>query len=366
MEGYESKEMWISTGTRRKTTMVACAVVVAIGLVAYVFQMANGMEGYVDLRAWSIYIAMFYACAAAGAGTLLMMGVFSVFGLVAPETYRRAYGVSLAAFVAASVFIMIDLGNPLSIFAMVLNPQPASPLFYDMIILPVAIVVSIVGIRLAAKGSRPKMGFGILCLVTAVAVLGIESWIVVAPETKAAWGVLLGFGPSLVQALVMALALFMLVTDEYENVLKKVLALVAALAVLTILIDSLSGIGNSAMGQQMASIVSSPLLWIAILVAACGVIVQFTKGKAPQTAASILVAVSIPLMKLALLQGGQTAGNLFGTTTNLMGFGAVEVVASIGVIALAVLLFVAIATKSGNKDAENAADNVIRVQEVQA
>lgn len=363
MEGIKTKELWIDIGDHRKSAIIVCAVVAAIGLIAYVFQAVNGMEGYSDLRAWSIYIALFYSCAAAGAGTLIIMGVCSVFGLMAPETYRRAYGVSLAAFVAASVFVMVDLGNPLTIFAMVLNPQPLSPLFYDMIILPVAIIVSIVGMGTAKAGSRPKMGFGVLCLALAVAVLGIESWIVVAPETKAAWGVLLGFGPSLIQSLVMALALFMLISDEYSEVLKKVLTLVASLAILTIVIDALSGMGNSAMGMQMTSIISSPLLWVGVLVAVCGVVVQFIKGGSSQTAASLLVILSIPLLKLALLQGGQSAGNLFGATTDLVGFGAVEVIVSIGAIALAVLLFIAVTSDcSDTKTVEESA----AVQEVRA
>lgn len=350
MEGNKAKELWVDMGNHKKTAMTVCAVIAVIGFAAYVFQMINGMEGYVDLRAWSIYIALFYSCAAAGAGTLFITGVFSIFGLIAAETYRRSYAMSLVAFIAASIFIMVDLGNPVSIFAMVTNPQLASPLFYDMIILPIAIIVSIVGIVVSIKGNRPKVSFGILCLISAVAVLGIESWIVVAPETKAAWGVLLGFGPSFVQSLVMALALFMIITDEYRAILKKVLALVAGFAILTIVIDALSGMGNSAMGLQMASIISSPLLWIGILIAVCGVVGQFLKGGPIQVTASLLVAVSIPLLKLALLQGGQTAGNLFGTTTSLMGFGAIEVVVSVGIIALAIFLFIAIiASKSEKK-----------------
>lgn len=341
MKGTGTQERWIDIGSHRKTLMITCAAITLVGFIAYIFQLVNGMEGYTDLRAWSIYIALFYSCAAAGAGTMLVTGVFSVFGLIEARTFRKAYGLSLAAFVAASVFIMIDLGNPMSIYFMVINPQPLSPLFYDMLILPISIIVSIVGMRITMKGERPKMSFGVLCLVLAVAVLGIESWIVVAPETKAAWSVLLGFGPSLIQSLVMALSLFMLITDEYRDILKKTLALLVCFAVATIVIDALSGMGNSAMGLQMSSIISSPLLWIGILIAACGTILQFTKIPSAQVVASLLVAVSIPILKLSLLQGGQTAGNLFGATTDLVGFGVTEIVVSVGVIALAVLLFIA-------------------------
>lgn len=363
MEASKSGERWIDIGNRRAVVLAVCAVIAVIGVVAYAFQMTGGMEGYTDIRAWSIYVAFFYSCAAAGAGMLIVTGVLSVFGLADPRTYRRAYGVALAAFIAASVFVMIDLGNPLVIFAMVTNPQPSSPLFYDMIALPVAIIVSFIGMRLVGKGARPKVSFGIVCLVLAVAVLGIESWIVVAPETKAAWGVLLGFGPSLVQSLVMALALFTLVSREYASVMKKVLALVTTFALATIVVDAASGMGSSAMGQQMASIISSPLLWAGIAIAVCGAAVQFAKARSAQVVASLLVVFSIPLLKLALIQGGQTAGNLFGATTDLVGFGALEVVASVGVIAVAVLIFVAITSNGKDKQKQG---NAASVQEVQA
>ena len=77
MEGNKPQAMWLDVGSHRKTAMIACAAIAAVGLIAYVFQAINGMEGYVDLRAWSIYIALFYSCAAAGAGTLLVMGVWA-------------------------------------------------------------------------------------------------------------------------------------------------------------------------------------------------------------------------------------------------------------------------------------------------
>ena len=116
-------------------TIACLGVLLGVGLVAYGYQTRNGLgvTGMSRDISWGLYIAQFTFLVGIAASSVLV---------VLP---RYAHGksdlaplvpvgecVSVSALVAAMTFVLVDLGRPSRVLAVILHPAPSSLMFWDI------------------------------------------------------------------------------------------------------------------------------------------------------------------------------------------------------------------------------------------
>ena len=119
-----------------RAVWVAGIVLAVVGAAAFAVQMANQSMAGGSHYPWGFYIALFYAAASAGAGLLMVAGIARWAGAIGARDMGVLYAVACALFVVASVLIVVDLGNPAAILLTYASANPASPVFFDAIVLP--------------------------------------------------------------------------------------------------------------------------------------------------------------------------------------------------------------------------------------
>ena len=144
----ESSEGRLVCGVPKPFWIVGAALAV-IGIAAFIFQMAGQSMAGASQYPWGFYIALFYTLASVGAGLLVVGGIARTAGLMDGALMAKLYAVACAAFVAASVLIVVDLGFPQAIMLAYASANPSSPVFFDAIVLPLCIVFTIVAVLLA-------------------------------------------------------------------------------------------------------------------------------------------------------------------------------------------------------------------------
>ena len=110
--------------------------VVALGLVAWVYQLRQGMAvaGYRDSAFWAIYIANVVTFIGVSYGGAVVSAILMLAGASwrAPLV-RLAEGVALVTVVVGGAFIIPHLGRPDRLADMVIHGNVASPVFWDMV-----------------------------------------------------------------------------------------------------------------------------------------------------------------------------------------------------------------------------------------
>lgn len=123
-----SQRYWLAVGL--------LAAVVVIGIVAWIYQLLNGMAvaGYRDSAFWAIYIADVVAFIGVSYGGAVVSAILMLAGASwrAPLV-RLAEGVALVTVVVGAAFIIPHLGRPDRLLGMVTHANVASPVFWDMV-----------------------------------------------------------------------------------------------------------------------------------------------------------------------------------------------------------------------------------------
>lgn len=321
---------------KQKVILVVCAALVLIGLIGYVLQLTLGLSGYAAHAPWGLYIVAFYCAAGLGAGALIAAATIALSRSIDDSTLSKLYAVAAAAFVVASACVIADLGSPAALFEMIISPNLAGPLFYDMIILAAGIVVGIVGAVMMRRADAKRTPLAVASLAIAIAVLAIEAWLLSITYAHDSWSLLLGFTPALIQAAVLGIAALALLAPDVRA-LRYLLGFGAAVVVLTEGVEAAIGIKDTLAGAQLAAFIQSPLLWIAAVIAVAG-IVLLCQGKGRWAAAATLAEVVF--IKAAAIWSGQAIA-VTSKDTFLGGFGIgfEEVLVIAGIAAVGVLVY---------------------------
>jgi Ni/Fe-hydrogenase subunit HybB-like protein len=135
-------------GSRRYKALIAILVVIAIaGFIFYLRQLSYGLgiTGMSRDVSWGLYIAnlTFFVGVAASAVMLVLpyyLHNYKAFGRI------TALGefLAVAAVIIAGTSVTVDLGQPARIFNLVLHPTPNSPLFWDVVVLSIYMLLNIV------------------------------------------------------------------------------------------------------------------------------------------------------------------------------------------------------------------------------
>ena len=160
----------------------------AIGLGSWIFQLARGLSvtGMRDVVSWGAYIVTFAFFVGLSAGGLIVASSAEVFKVGALKPLARL-GVltALAAVACAALMIIPDLGRPERIFELFVHPQWSSPLIWDVAIIAIYFVFSIVDLAVlhrhahapTARTAATVRVLAVVGLPTAVLLHSITAWI---------------------------------------------------------------------------------------------------------------------------------------------------------------------------------------------
>jgi molybdopterin-containing oxidoreductase family membrane subunit len=223
--------------TRGKVWLGALVVLVLVGLLAWFYQLSEGLAvtGMNNVFSWGLYIMLFVFFVGLSAGGLIISSVPKFFHSDRYDSIATlGVLVSFACIVVAGLLIIPDLGRPTRVVGFVLSPDFRSPMVWDF-----AIVV-LYGLftagyfwlltrrDLAARGSR--LAFGVedtaagrkrdknlsfwaaaIAIPLAVALHSITGWIFALQIGRGSWFSPLVAPMFIMKALVSGLALMLVV-----------------------------------------------------------------------------------------------------------------------------------------------------------
>ncbi|WP_181686094.1 NrfD/PsrC family molybdoenzyme membrane anchor subunit [Halorhabdus salina] len=224
-------------GTRGKAWVAALSGLVLVGLVAWAYQLSQGLivTGMDNVFSWGLYIMLFVFFVGLSAGGLIISSVPKFFHSDRYDSIA-ALGVlvSFACIVVAGLLILPDLGRPTRVVGFFLSPDFRSPMVWDFAIVVLyglfcAVYFWLLTRRdLAARGSR--LAFGVqdteagrqrdrklsfwaaaIAIPLAVALHSVTGWIFALQIGRGSWFSPLVAPMFIMKALVSGLAL-MLVT----------------------------------------------------------------------------------------------------------------------------------------------------------
>jgi dimethyl sulfoxide reductase membrane subunit len=159
----------------------------ALGLAAWIYELHNGLAttGMRDVVSWGMYIFTFAFFIGLSAGGLIMASSAEVFGINDLKPLSRLGVLSAAACVTvAAIMILPDLGRPGRILNIFIHPNWTSPLVWDILIISVYLVFSVVDLavlqRHEAEPARYRQAVRVLAYVglpTAVLLHSVTAWI---------------------------------------------------------------------------------------------------------------------------------------------------------------------------------------------
>lgn len=170
----------------RRWGLNALLLVVAAGLFAWVYEVANGLAttGMRDVVSWGLYIFTFAFFVGLSAGGLIMASSAEVFGVRSLRPLSRLGILTAAASVAvAALMIIPDLGRPERIFTIFRHPNWTSPLVWDVIIVLAYLAFAVVDLVVVGRSEgasvmrrRARM-LAYIGLPLAVLLHSITAWI---------------------------------------------------------------------------------------------------------------------------------------------------------------------------------------------
>ncbi|MDR1014879.1 MAG: polysulfide reductase NrfD [Coriobacteriales bacterium] len=381
-----------AVGKARVPVIIILALVVCGGLAAWAYQLAGGLAvtGMNNGTSWGLYIASFMFFVGLSAGGLIVASSASVFGV---KSYKRvarpAVLLSTVCIVAAAAFVLVDLGGVQRALNLLTHANLTSPLMWDVIVITVYLAINIVYLVLMARpaGRRSDRALAVasrVALPVAILVHSVTAWIFGLEIAKVGWHSAIMAPLFVTSALDSGLALLLIVlvvlsATRLFAIEKKLLASLAGLLVVCVAVDAFM-VGcevltmaypgaheEAAILGALFSGTSAPFFWGEVVL---GLVVPFlllVSAKARQSTpvvvvASALVVCGVFLKRVWLLVTSFAAFNVEGAPGVAYGRSAlsgteswalagtyaptwVEVVVVLGVVALAALIYVALAPR---------------------
>ena len=333
--------------SKQKTTsfspwLIACAVLVVVGLAAWIVQLTQGFDvlGVSQTVSWGVYIAAFFLLAGAGSGLIILAAAADLGWLAALQGQRRMLlTAAIGCFVAAGVMILMDIGKPERVINMILSPNFGSMFVWDFYALALSVVLALVYLYLGPMGKWLPWAAAIV----AAAVVIVEGWILSSSAATVMWHSALVPVIFLLEGLVTALALIVLANGKAA--VGRLLAglLVAVLALTLIELFTLTNAGEPEQVAGVGLLLGGSLAvyyWGQLLL---GLAVPFVllvwagKNRSAVMAAAVLAILGVFVAKMVLLVAGQ-AQPFMGAQAGYMP-SLVELAGVVGVLGLAGLVY---------------------------
>jgi molybdopterin-containing oxidoreductase family membrane subunit len=385
----------IMTKTKTLPVVIVLALLTLVGIGAWVYQLRGGLAvtGMNNGNSWGLYITCFMFFVGLSAGGLIVASSASVFGIKDyKKVARPAILLSTVCIVAAAAFILVDLGSVQRVFNLIIHPNFTSPLMWDVIVITLYLIINIVYLVLMRRPSASERALAVtsrFALPVAILVHSVTAWIFGLQIAKAGWYSAIMAPLFVASALDSGLALLLIVlgilnaTGTFKTE-KRLLTSLAGLLAVCIAVDGFM-VGCEVLTMAypgadatilavMTSGATAPLFWGEIVL---GLIVPFCllvfskirENMVAVTVASALVVVGVFFKRTWLLLTSFGPLNIEGAPGVAYGRSAlggtdmwelagtymptwVEGVVALGIVALAVLLFVLLSQKVIATDAQ--------------
>lgn len=328
----------LSLSGKKMVALVVGAAMCVAGLAAWGYQLAAGMQ-VTNLRnsfTWGLYMGSFEFFIAMATGGML---VFSIAYLWNVETLKpfvkiAALG-SLASVIAAGVAIFEDLGEPFHALYMIITPNVGSPLFWDVVILTLYVIVCVVAVALAllpdTKKNKNNRGyrmaneenrrrFSFIAFPMAFLLNIITSFMFATQNTREWWhsalipvnacaeAVAVGLSFTILLCVIMARHEIFAENSEGIGLLSRIAAAAVAAYIVMTFIEVVplawSGTRESAHLLHLVFHTYGLLFWLQILLPLLGMILFLVGGGLAgelAAAASVLVIIGIFIQRMMLL-----------------------------------------------------------------
>ena len=203
-----------------KVAGIVGAILAVVGIVFWIKQLSGGMvqTGMRNLDSWGLYITNFMFFVGLSAGGLIISSIPKAFGIEGfGDISKIAVWTAICCTVAAIGFVIVDLGGPQRVWELFVYSNLSSPLMWDIIVLLVYLILSIVLLWAMAGEEKGRVShtalrvLSVISLVTAVMVHTVTAWIFGLQPSHELWYTAL-LGPWFVSsALVCGTALVMVV-----------------------------------------------------------------------------------------------------------------------------------------------------------
>ncbi|MCL2780195.1 MAG: polysulfide reductase NrfD [Actinomycetia bacterium] len=158
-----------------------------LGLAAWIYELKDGLAttGMRDVVSWGMYIFTFAFFIGLSAGGLIMASSAEVFGITELRPLSKLGVLSAAGCVlVAAIMILPDLGRPERIFNLLFHPNWSSPLIWDVLIILVYLIFSVVDLfvlhaqeRRQTKNVQVLRVLAYIGLPLAVLLHSVTAWI---------------------------------------------------------------------------------------------------------------------------------------------------------------------------------------------
>jgi Ni/Fe-hydrogenase subunit HybB-like protein len=200
--------------------MIIFAAFAIVGVVCWVLQLMKGLQltNLSVINMWGLYITFFMIFTGIAAGSLFFAAVPYVFSLEDFKPYSRisAYVGAISSIVAASLFIIVDIGNPERAWLFITSGNITSPMFWDFLMLFAYMVISVIFTRqliLVHNGEKEEKSvkpIALIALVAGVMVI-VTSFVFAFQASRSLWNTPAQPFSFLLAAFSVALAVLMIV-----------------------------------------------------------------------------------------------------------------------------------------------------------
>ena len=240
----------MKTSNAFKITAAVLAVLTVAGVAAWIYQLMDGLgvTGMNNGTSWGLYITCFMFFVGLSAGGLIVASSASVFHV---KEYKKvalpAVILSTVCICLAGMFVLIDLGGIQRVWQIVVSPNPTSPLFWDICVISLYLVINIVylAFMLSKKpGSENRVAVvSRFALPVAILVHSVTAWIFGLQIAREGWYSAIMAPIFVASALDSGLALLILALSGLKkaklfDVDKKLIANLAGLLATCIAIDA--------------------------------------------------------------------------------------------------------------------------------
>ena len=208
--------------TRPSPRLLGWYVLLSIGLLvgiasfAYQWQSGLGVTGLTNASTWGLYIVVFMFLVGISAGGLIVVAGSELVNSHRFEPLSRlAVIVSGTAVLGAAISIIPDLGRPQQAWAMMVSPQPMSPLVWDMAVITIYLTIAAIDLWILTRPTpmpRTLRRMAILTLPVAVLVHSVTAWIFGFLVARPFWNTAILAPLFISSALVSGTALVLVVT----------------------------------------------------------------------------------------------------------------------------------------------------------
>ena len=166
--------------------IAVAAVATVAGIALWVVQLSGGLvqTNMRNFDSWGLYITMFMFLVGLSAGGLIISSVPRAFGMQGFGGISKvAVWTSICCTVLAIGFVVVDLGQPMRLWELFAYSNLGSPLMWDIIVLAVYLILSIVFLWTllgAEKGKASEKSVrivAVVALVWALLVCAVDAWI---------------------------------------------------------------------------------------------------------------------------------------------------------------------------------------------